>query len=111
MGVIFLALVVAHGVHDVSHFEESSACITLAVGLAVGLVARPSVRLVRAGFRDVETTLDCRSLARLGSELDGRLSGRFVVLAWYPVSIAIAWLDRNGITWGPATSFLIRARR
>jgi hypothetical protein len=53
VGVIFLALVVAHGVHDVSHFDEGSACIALAVGLATGLVARPSASPVPTPVAEV----------------------------------------------------------
>jgi len=69
-------------------------------------------KLVRAGYRDVGITLTCRSLARFGSEVDARLAGGLAVLVWwYPISVAMAWLDRHGVTWGPATSFLVRARR
>jgi trans-aconitate methyltransferase len=69
-------------------------------------------KLVRAGFRDVGVTLTCRSLARFGSEVDAWLAGGLAVLVWwYPISVAIAWLDRHGVTWGPATSFLVHARR
>ncbi len=68
-------------------------------------------KLVHAGFRNVRVTLTSRSFARFGSEVNDRLAGRLAVRVWYPVSIAIAWLDRHGVTWGPATSFLVRARR
>jgi len=53
VGVIFLGLVVAHGVHDVSHFDEGTVCVALAVGLAVGLVARPSASVVPTPVAEV----------------------------------------------------------
>lgn len=69
-------------------------------------------KLERAGYRDVHVTPTARSLARFGSEMNDRLPNRRLALyAWYPVSVAIAWLDRNGLTWGPATSFLVVAHR
>jgi SAM-dependent methyltransferase len=74
--------------------------------------AELSDKLERAGYHDVRFTPTSRSLARLGAEVNDRLpKSRLATMAWYPVSATIAWLDRNGLTWGPATSFLVVAYR
>jgi SAM-dependent methyltransferase len=70
-------------------------------------------KLERAGLTLASITPTSRSLARFGSELGDRLehAPSPLRLAWYPLSIAIAWLDRHGLSWGKATGLFVEARR
>lgn len=70
-------------------------------------------KLERAGLTLVAATPTSRSLARLGSELADRVAHAPspLRLAWYPFSIAIAWLDRRGVSWGKPTGLFVEARR
>ena len=72
-----------------------------------------TAKLERAGLALVAATPTSRSLARLGSELADRMgyAPRPVRLVWFPLSIAIAWLDRHGVSWGEATGLFVEARR
>ncbi|MGZ4384359.1 MAG: class I SAM-dependent methyltransferase [Gaiellaceae bacterium] len=72
-----------------------------------------TVKLERAGLALVAWTPSSRSLARLGSELADRVehTSAPIRLAWYPLSVAIAWLDRHGLSWGAATGLFVEARR
>ncbi len=70
-------------------------------------------KLEQAGLTFVAATPTSRSLARLGSELADRIehAPSPVRLAWYPLSMTIAWLDRHGVTWGKPTGLFVEARR
>lgn len=70
-------------------------------------------KLERAGLALVATTPTSRSLARLGSELADRIEHgpRPARLVWFPLSIAVAWLDRHGVSWGKTTGLFVEARR
>lgn len=72
-----------------------------------------SEKIEKAGLTLVAATPTSRSLARLGSELTDRVSHTpsLVRLAWYPLAMAIGWLDRHGVTWGEATGLFVEARR
>jgi trans-aconitate methyltransferase len=71
--------------------------------------------LERCGLDQVSVTPTTRRLAMLGREVaasDRMYRGGLLTRGvWFPFAVAITWLERRGITWGPAASFFIQARR
>jgi SAM-dependent methyltransferase len=65
--------------------------------------------LDRAGLKQVSITPTSRRLALLGREIaaSDRMyrGGLLTRLVWFPFAVAFTWLDRRGITWGPAAGY------
>ena len=70
--------------------------------------------LGRAGLEQVSITPTTRQLALLGREVaaSDRMyrGGLLTRLVWFPFAVAFTWLDRRGITWGPAAGYYFEAR-
>jgi hypothetical protein len=62
----------------------------------------------------VSITPTTRQLALLGREVaaSDRMyrGGLLTRLVWFPFAVAFTWLDRRGITWGPAAGYYFEAR-
>jgi SAM-dependent methyltransferase len=70
--------------------------------------------LLRSGLENVSIIPTTRRLALLGREVaaSDRMyrGGLLTRLVWFPFAVAFTWLDRHGITWGPAASYFFEAR-